>query len=308
MNKQNLKLLPKPKVIVILGPTASGKSRMAINLALQFDGEIVSADSRHVYKEFNIGTNKESSEELAQIPHYLINISTPTEQVYLPDYQQQAFGAIDGIIKKEKLPFLVGGTGLYLSAVIENYQIPNVAPQPELRKELEKLTTDELTFRLKKVDPEGSQLIYQNNRLKLIRAIEFAEVSGQSFIANQRTAPPKHDYCVIGIEVEREKLYQTINKRVFEMLDRGLEQEVKKLSAKYGWDSPAMLSIGYREWKEYFEGTKTKDQVIAEIQQDTRNYSKRQMTWFWRMEKKSKINWVETEAEAKGVIKKFLDS
>lgn len=302
------KLLPKPKVIVILGPTASGKSQLALNLAIKFDGEIVSADSRHVYREFNIGTNKESAEELAQIPHYLINISKPTEQVYLPDYQKQAFEAIDSIITKEKLPFLVGGTGLYLSAVIENYQIPDVAPQPGLRKELEKLTTDELTFRLKKFDPEGSQLIYQNNRLKLIRAIEFAEVSGQSMIANKRTAEPKHDYCVIGIEVEREKLYQTINKRVFEMLDRGLEQEVKKLSAKYGWDCPAMLSIGYREWKEYFDGSKTKDQVIAEIQQDTRNYAKRQMTWFWRMEKKSKINWVENETEAKQVIKKFLDS
>lgn len=292
----------------MLGPTASGKSRMALDLALKFDGEIISADSRHVYKEFNIGTNKETAEELAQIPHYLINISEPTEQVYLPDYQQQAFTAIDTIIHKGKLPFLVGGTGLYLSAVIENYQIPNVAPQPELRKELEKLTTDELTFRLKKVDPEGSQLIYQNNRLKLIRAIEFAEVSGQSLIANQKTAEPKHDYCLIGIEVEREKLYQTINKRVFEMLDRGLEQEVKRLSTKYGWDAPAMLSIGYREWKEFFDGNKTKDQVIAEIQQDTRNYAKRQMTWFWRMEKKSKINWVETEDEAKQVIKKFIDS
>jgi tRNA dimethylallyltransferase len=300
--------MSKPKVIVMLGPTASGKSRMALDLALKFEGEIISADSRHVYKEFNIGTNKETAEELAQIPHYLINISEPTEQVYLPDYQQQAFTAIDTIIHKGKLPFLVGGTGLYLSAVIENYQIPNVAPQPELRKELEKLTTDELTFRLKKVDPEGSQLIYQNNRLKLIRAIEFAEVSGQSLIANQRTAEPKHDYCVIGIEVEREKLYQTINKRVFEMLDRGLEQEVKRLSTKYGWAAPAMLSIGYREWKEFFDGNKTKDQVIAEIQQDTRNYAKRQMTWFWRMEKKSKINWVETEEEAKQVIKRFLDS
>lgn len=300
--------MSKPKVIVMLGPTASGKSRMALDLALKFDGEIISADSRHVYKEFNIGTNKETAEELAQIPHYLINISEPTEQVYLPDYQQQAFTAIDTIIHKGKLPFLVGGTGLYLSAVIENYQIPNVAPQPELRKELEKLTTDELTFRLKKVDPEGSQLIYQNNRLKLIRAIEFAEVSGQSLIANQKTAEPKHDYCLIGIEVEREKLYQTINKRVFEMLDRGLEQEVKRLSTKYGWDAPAMLSIGYREWKEFFDGNKTKDQVIAEIQQDTRNYAKRQMTWFWRMEKKSKINWVETEDEAKQVIKKFIDS
>ena len=308
INVQPIKALPKPKVIVILGPTASGKSALAIHLAQQFRGEIVSADSRHVYKHFNIGTNKITADELKAVPHYLIDISEPTEQIYLPDYQRMAFESIDTILQHQKLPLLVGGTGLYLSAVIDNYQIPNVAPQPKLREELEKLTTDELIFRLKKVDPEGSQLIYQNNRLKLIRAIEFSEITGRGFLTSQATAEPKHDYLVIGIEVDRELLYSRINGRVQEMLKRSLEDEVKQLSGTYGWDCPAMLSIGYREWKDYFAGTKTKEQVIAEIQQDTRNYSKRQMTWFWRMEKKRPIQWVNNETEAKTVILKFLDS
>ncbi|MFH0874040.1 MAG: tRNA (adenosine(37)-N6)-dimethylallyltransferase MiaA [Candidatus Komeilibacteria bacterium] len=300
--------LPKPKVIVILGPTASGKSLMAIHLAQELNGEIVSADSRHVYKYFNIGTNKITIEEQKVIPHYLIDIAEPTDQIYLPDYQAMAVAKIDDILKQQKVPFLVGGTGLYLSAVVENYQIPNVAPQPKLREELDKLTTDELIFRLKKVDPEGSQLIYQNNRLKLIRAIEFSEITGRGFVTSQATAEPKHDYCLIGIEVDRELLYSRINTRVHEMLKRGLEDEVKKLSAQYGWDCPAMLSIGYREWHDYFDKKITREQIISQIQQDTRNYAKRQMTWFWRMEKKTPITWVGNEAEAKSAALKFLDS
>jgi len=296
----------KNKAIVILGPTGSGKTQLALKLAEQLSGEIVSADSRQIYKYLNIGTAKASVLERKKIPHYLIDLAEPDHQVYLPQYQKLALDTIDEIISRKKLPFLVGGTGLYLSAVIENYQIPEVAPQPELRKQLEQLPTEELILKLKQLDPEAAQLIYQNNKIKLIRAIEFAQVSGQAFFGSQSKAEPRHDYLLIGLEVDREELYRRINQRVDQMIEQGLEQEVRSLVQKFDWKAPAMMSIGYREWQPYFSGQKGRSEIIEEIKKDTRNYAKRQMTWFWRMEKTNTINWVVNPEEATELISDFL--
>ena len=298
----------KPKVVVILGPTASGKTELSLDLAEHFGGEIISADSRQVYKGLDIGTSKITSEQAKRVPHYLIDIATPDNQIYLPQYQTLAFEYINKILKRGKLPFIVGGTGLYLSSIVENYQIPNVAPQPKLRSELNKLSANDLVLRLKEVDPEAAELIYQQNKVKLIRAIEFSETSGKSFFGSQKKGQPKHNYLILGVEVEREELYQRINARTESMLEMGLEQEVRQLVDTYGWDAPALMSIGYREWRAYFEKRKTKEEIIEEIKKDSRNYAKRQMTWYWRMEKFDKINWVTDSQEAYEAINYFLKS
>lgn len=295
-----------PKVVVILGPTGSGKSQLAIELAKKFNGEIVSADSRQLYKGMDIGTGKVTATERKQVKHYLLDIAEPDHQIYLPQYQTLAFESINKILKNKKLPLVVGGTGLYLSAIAENYQIPNVPPNPALRAELEAMSTDDLVLRLKKQDPEAAQLIYQNNKVKLIRAIEFNEMSGQRFFQSQKTDRPKHNYLLLGIDIEREELYEKINRRVDEMIKQGLENEVSELVKKFGWDAPGMLSIGYREWQEYFVKQRSLADVIEEIKKDTRNYAKRQMTWFWRMERSSKINWITNSREAVDLISDFL--
>lgn len=277
-----------PKLIVILGPTASGKTELAIKLAKKFKGEIVSADSRQIYKEMDIGTEKPTKKEMKGIPHHLIDIVNPDQDFNVAVYKELAIKKIKDIQNRRKLPFLVGGTGLYISSIVDNIDFPKVSPNKKLRKELEKKTEKELFEIYKKLDPQGSKFIEKENKRRLIRAIEVCKVTGKSFWKQKKKGKPLFSILQIGIKLPKEELRIRINKRIEKMLKQGLEKEVKKLLKKYGW-IPSMQSIGYQEWKNYLEGKISKEEVKNLIKLHTLQFAKRQMTWFKR---DKRIHWI----------------
>jgi len=296
------KIKEKKKLIVILGPTASGKTNLAIGLAKKFNGEIVSADSRQIYKEMNIGTNKPTKEELKEIPHHLIDIIKPDKEFNVVLYKDLAIKAIEKIRKKKKLPFLVGGTGLYIWAVVENIDFPRVPPNKSLRKKLEKKTTKELFEIYKKLDPQGAKMIEKENKRRLIRAIEVCRATKSSFWEERKKKPPLFEVLEIGIKLPKKELEKRIEKRTIKMIKDGLEKEAQSLFKKYK-GHPSLETIGYQEWKDYFEGKIDKAEVIRRIIKNTKKYAKRQMTWFKR---DKKIHWITNQKEAEKLIKNFL--
>jgi tRNA dimethylallyltransferase len=287
------------KLLVILGPTASGKSNLAIQLAEIFHGEIVSADSRQIFKEMNIGTAKILN---SKIPQHLIDFINPTESFSVVQYKKSAYQAIKNIQKKGKLPILCGGTGLYISSVIENWQFPKIPAQNKLRKRLEEKSIQKLLEIYKKIDPQGAQMIDAKNKRRLIRAIEVSSFSNKSFWQQRRKNKPIFDTLLIGLKLSKEELKQRINKRTGRMIQIGLEAEVKNLVNKYGWVS-SLQSIGYQEWKEYFNNKINKKEVQNLIELHTLQYIKRQITWFKKMEG---IKWIEKPEKVIKLIKLFL--
>lgn len=294
----------KKKLIVILGPTASGKTEMAIKLAKKFNGEIISADSRQIYKEMDIGTAKPSKKEQKEVPHYLIDIVKPDEDFNVALYKKLALEKIKEIQKKEKIPFLVGGTGLYISAIVDNLEFPKIPPDKKLRKELEKKSNKELFKIYKKLDPEGAKYIDKNNKRRLIRAIEVCKNSGIPFWKQRKKKKPLFDILQIGIKINKKDLEKRIEKRVNEMVEKGLEKEVKNLFKKYK-NAPVLNTIGYQEWKDFFKGKVKKKELIKKIILHTKQYAKRQMTWFKR---DKRIHWIKDYKEAEKLIEKFLSS
>lgn len=292
----------KKKLIVILGPTASGKTELSIKLAKKFDGEIVSADSRQIYKEMDIGTAKPSREELREIPHHLIDIVKPNQDFNAALYKKLALKKIKEIHKRKKMPFLVGGTGLYISAVVDNLEFPKIPPNRKLRKELEEKSTKELFEIYRKLDPEGAKYIDKNNKRRLIRAIEVCKISGIPFWRQRKKKKPLYEILQIGIKINKKKLEKKIAKRVNEMIKKGLEKEAEKLFKKYK-NVPALDTIGYQEWKDYFNGKIKKEEVIEKIILHTKQYAKRQMAWFKR---DKRIHWVKNFKEAERVLQNFL--
>ncbi len=292
----------KKKLIVILGPTASGKTELSIKLAKKFDGEIVSADSRQIYKEMDIGTAKPSREELREIPHHLIDIIKPNQDFSVALYKKLALKKIKEIHKRKKMPFLVGGTGLYISAVVDNLEFPKIPPNRKLRKELEEKSTKELFEIYRKLDPEGAKYIDKNNKRRLIRAIEVCKISGIPFWRQRKKKKPLYEILQIGIKINKKKLEKKIAKRVNEMIKKGLEKEAEKLFKKYK-NVPALDTIGYQEWKDYFNGKIKKEEVIEKIILHTKQYAKRQMAWFKR---DKRIHWVKNFKEAERVLQNFL--
>ncbi|MBD3269925.1 tRNA (adenosine(37)-N6)-dimethylallyltransferase MiaA [Candidatus Peregrinibacteria bacterium] len=272
-------------LIVVLGPTASGKTKLAIAIAKKFKGEIVNADSRQVYQEMNIGTAKPTIQEQKQAKHHLIDIIKPDQSYSLSDYKKQAESIIDNLHKNEITPVLSGGTGLYLSAIIENYQLPDVKPNQKLRSELEKLSNEQLQQNLNKIDPQKAKTIHPNNRRYIIRAIETANQPVQK-------STPKYQTMKIGIEWPRKKLYQRIETRIDQQLDAGLLEEARQLLKKYPHDLSALTSLGYQELGKYFKNLYNYEQAIEEFKKNTRNYAKRQLTWFRRYQD---INWIAAE-------------
>ena len=275
-----------PKLVVILGPTASGKTDLGIKLAKEFNGEIVSADSRQIYKGMDIGTGKAKNFE--EIPHHMINILNPDEEFNAALFKKEAIGIIDGIIERGKLPFLVGGTGLYIKGVVENMQFPALEADKEMRNGLEKKSVEELFSIYNKLDPEGAQKIDRNNKRRLVRAIEVTKLLGESFF-KERKGEKLYDAVQLGIKLSNEELEKNITKRVDGMIKDGLEGEVKKLYKKYGFDIPPMQTIGYREWRNYFNKKENLEEVVEKIKLDTIKFSKRQMTWF---KKDKTIKWI----------------
>lgn len=297
----------KPKIVVIVGPTASGKSALAIKIAKKFNGEIVSADSRQVYRGMDIGTAKPTKKEMAATRHNLIDIKNPDENYAVAEYKHDAVKVINKIIKNKKTPILVGGTGLYVKAIIDNLNIPEVAPDQKLRKKLEKeIEKHGLKYvfgKLVKLDPEAAYIVDPNNSRRIIRALEIAIKTKKPFSAQRKTGKPLFDFIEIGIKLPKNTLGERINKRVDEMVKNGLVKEVAALIKKYGRYQQSFDAIGYREIIDYLDKKIPLEKAIGLIKQKTRNYAKRQMTWF---NKDKSIRWIKNEKEAEKLVKKFL--
>lgn len=269
-----------PQLIVILGPTASGKSSLGIRLAQRVSGEIICADSRTVYKGLDIGTAKPTAQDQLLVPHHLLDVVAPDEQFTVAVFQKRAQELIKQIAARGSTPILVGGTGLYIDSLLFNFTFAGRA-DISLRQRLESMPIDELQTRILELDipiPRN-----EDNPRHLIRAIERAG-----------TPSHKHDLrpntFIFGVTVDREKLKERIIHRVQQMMDAGLELEVFNLSERFSWDAPGMLSIGYREWRAYFMGQATKEDVQILIQNATWQYAKRQITWFKR---NNHITWLD---------------
>jgi len=297
------KLSRKPKIIVIVGPTATGKTELAIKLAKKFRGEIVSADSRQVYRSMNIGTDKpfdpaqgkpkkiKSAIIIRGIPHHLIDVVEPDEEFTLEHWLELAQEAIEDIERRGRLPIVVGGTGLYISSLIYGFNLPHVAANPKLRKRLEdeikKRGTEPLAKRILKKDPQAAVFLDTKNPRRLIRAWEVMNATKQKFsVLRQKTAEPKYDFLILGLSLPKDILRQKISRRLKNQFRRGLKIEVKFLVKKYGWNLPSLDTLGYSQWKQYIDkkiDKKIEGEIHAQILKDTLNYSKRQMTWFNRL-------------------------
>lgn len=288
----------KPRVIVIVGPTASGKTSASIKLAKLIDGEIISADSMQIYKEMNIGTAKPSVEEMDGIKHHLIDVVSPDEKFNVTLYKKMAEDAINEILSKGKTPIIVGGTGLYTSTLINGIEFSEVEEDKEYREEMMKVAeekgVDFLHNKLREVDPLSADSIDKNNVRRVIRALEIYKLTGRtkSELDKESRKEVKYDYKVYGIETEREKLYQRINARVDVMLQEGLIEEVKNLIQKYEVSSTAIQGLGYKEVIEYLRNEATYDEMVEKLKMETRRYAKRQLTWFRHEEK---IKWYKLE-------------
>lgn len=281
---------PVPSLIIICGPTATGKSRLAISLAQRLNSVILSADSRQVYREFNIGTAKPTAWEQKQVPHYLIDICDPLETLTLADYQEQTQDLIEQLHQDPKTgthasgymaPLLVGGTGLYIKAIVRGLQIPRVAPQPALRSQLLSLGQPQLHAFLRQVDPIASQRIHPNDCTRTLRALEVFYVTGRPISQQQGEYPPSYSTLQIGLDYANVAAGDCrIQQRTQQMLDMGFAAEVKTLCEKYGPDLPLLNTLGYREIRQFLRG----EISLAEAQKltvlHTRQFAKRQRTWF----------------------------
>lgn len=274
----------KNKVIAVVGPTASGKTAFAVDLAEKIGGEIISADSRLVYKGFDIGTAKPTLDERRGIPHYMIDIAEPEVDYSAGLYVHEAKRIIEDIQSRGKVPIIAGGTGLYINILLMNYDLPKVEPDYELREAL-KLEED-LPAILAELDPETAQLIDKNDRKKLIRAIEIVKTTGKPI--QRRKNNPEYEIEWIGLNYPRDVLYDRINRRVDLMFEAGLIDETKNLLQKHGRIPNLLYTIGYQEVIQYLDGLLTLDEAVDKLKQNTRRYAKRQLTWF---RKNPAINW-----------------
>jgi tRNA dimethylallyltransferase len=278
---------PTP-LLAIVGPTGVGKTALSIALAQVLGGEIVSADSRQVYRLMDIGTAKPTAEERAAVPHHLIDVADPGDDFSLAVYQDLAYQAIDGIAARGRLPLLVGGTGQYLAAVLEGWQIPRVAPQPGLRARLEREAAEQgaaaLHTRLARADPGAATSIQPANVRRVIRALEVYEMTGRPISEQQAKRPPPYRARTLWLSLPADTLYARIDARVDAMIAAGLVAEVRGLLARgYGWDLPSMSGLGYREFQPYFAGAATLEQAIERLKFDTHAFARRQPNWFRRL-------------------------
>ncbi len=277
-------LAAEPTLVAIVGPTAVGKTALALALAARLGGEIVSADSRQIYRGMDIGTAKPTPAELAAVPHHLIDIADPDEDFSLALYHDLAIAAIEAIGARERLPLLAGGTGQYLAAVLEGWQIPRVAPQPELRAALEREGAPALHARLAQVDPIAAAGILPNNLRRIIRALEVYELTGRPISEQQRKQPPPYRIRTLWLMLAPERLYARIDARVDAMVAAGLIGEVRGLVERgYGWELPAMSSLGYREFAPYFAGECGLEEAIQRLKFNTHAFARRQANWFRRL-------------------------
>lgn len=299
-----MEFMKKKKVICIVGPTASGKTSLGIELAKRLNGEIISADSMQIYKGLDIGTAKVTDKEAEGIPHHLINICDIGENFSVADFKRMCYDKIDEIIGNGKTPIIVGGTGLYISSVIYNMNFMDENTDFEYRKKLEYLAKENSNGYvydiLKKLDPESAKVIHPNNLRRVIRAIEIAKNSKELKSVHMQKEKnriklenKKYDFYTFCINLDREKLYKRINLRIDIMLNSGILEEAKKIyDMNLDENSTCMQAIGYKEFFPYFLGDDTLENCINNLKKDTRNYAKRQITWF-----KNKINCIYINGE-----------
>ena len=291
----------KQPLIAVVGPTASGKTAVGIELAKEYNGEVISADSMQIYKGMDIATAKPDKEEMQGIPHHLISELEPTSSFSVAEYVKLAQQKIEDIAARGKLPILVGGTGLYVSSLIDNINFDNAITDGSVRRKLteeaEYIGNEAMLERLREIDPEAAEKIPAANLVRIIRALEVYEVTGIPFSRHKelnRMQDSLYNSCMIGLTYkDRSVLYDRINRRVDIMLEKGLIEECRTVyeNEKLG---TACQAIGYKEFIPYFDGARPKEECIDKIKQYSRNYAKRQLTWFRRDER---IQWVEIEED-----------
>lgn len=275
----------KLPLVIILGPTAVGKTAYAIAAARALNGEIVNADSRQVYRHMDIGTAKPTPEQQALVPHHLIDVVTPDKTLSLAQYQRLAYQTIDAIHSRNRLPLLAGGTGQYITAVVEGWTIPEVPPNPALRGELEQLAeredVDAVYERLRALDPITADKVDRRNLRRLIRAIEIVTETGQPMDYDQRKQPPPYDVLQLGLTMERQRLYERADQRLEAMLREGFLDEVRSLlDAGYERALPSMSGLGYRELAAFLAGEMSLEDALAATKRANRDFIRRQYTWF----------------------------
>ncbi|HUS83304.1 MAG TPA: tRNA (adenosine(37)-N6)-dimethylallyltransferase MiaA [Dehalococcoidia bacterium] len=307
-------MTPSKHLIAVAGPTASGKSELALRLASAFDGEIVSADSRQVYRHMDAGTAKPTSEQRALVPHRLIDVIDPDGEFGLAQYLDLAREALDGIWRRGRTPFLVGGTGQYVWALIEGWQVPRVPPDHELRRSLEERAEREgagaLYRELVAIDGAAAARIDPRNVRRVVRALEVRHLTGGATSSRAAKLQPEFEPLILAIDRPRDELYRRIDERVDRMLESGLVDEVRSLLERgYGADLPPMSGIGYRQACAHLRGEMTLAEVAAKMKTESHRLARMQYTWFRRDD--PRIHWVDASAgdpydEAAGIIEAFL--
>ncbi len=303
------------KLVVILGPTSSGKTTLSIKLAKKFNGEIISADSRQVYKGMDIGTGKITKKEMAGIPHHLLDVASPKRKFTAVQYQRLALRAIREIHQKNKIPFLVGGTGFYIQAVTDGIIIPEVKPDWKLRTKLEKKTPEELFLMLQKIDPKRAREIDPKNPRRLIRAIEIV-LKTKKPVPYLKKKPNQFDILIIGIKKEKSELNKLIKIRLLKRLEQGMVNEVKKLKASgLSWNRLEEFGLEYRYIALYLQGKLKYQEMVEKLQKEIEHCAKRQITWFkrhpapetsFRYEASKRIHWVKNYKETNPLLTKFI--
>ncbi len=314
----------KPKILAIVGPTASGKTSLAIDVAKRFHGEIISVDSRQVYRGMDVGTAKPEGKWIESeiekggsinqlfgarktflvegVPHWGIDLIDPQETYSVAEFKTYAQNKIQEIFHRGHLPILAGGTGFWLKAVIDNLDLTQTPADQDLRAQLEARTLGDLFHEYKQLDPEGAEVIDKQNKRRLVRALEVTILTGKPFSQQQTAGESLYDVLQIGLSVSREVLNERIDTRVDEMIARGLIDEVRRLKDRYGCEIESMTGIGYRQICRFLSGEQTLSEAIEEVKKDTHHYAKRQMTWFKR---DGRIVWIEPGTSVEQIVEEF---
>jgi tRNA dimethylallyltransferase len=308
---------PPAALIAVVGPTAAGKTALSIRLAEEATpgagGEIVSADSRQVYRGMDIGTAKAGPEERARVAHHLLDVVDPDQVLSLAEFQAMAYAAIDDIVARGRVPFLVGGTGQYAMAVLEGWQLPHVPPDLDLRRALYTQAEEQgeaaLYARLQALDPAAAAAIDARNVRRVVRALEVVLTTGRPISAQRGKTPPPYRVLMIGLTLPRPELYRRIDRRVEHMIEAGLEAEVRRLvAAGYGFDLPAMSGVGYGQFAPYLAGQATLEDVVTAIKRATRRFVRHQANWFSAAD--ARIHWLDATTdpfpEAERLVRQFL--
>ncbi len=305
-----------PKIVCVVGPTSSGKTALGIRLAKKFRGEIVNSDSRQIYKDFTIGTGKPDGTRgvyqghraflVENIPHYLMDFLDPRNTFSVVEWREKAVEAIKGIRRRDHLPLIVGGTGLYLSALVDNFDFPKVPPNLTMREAFEKKPLSDLVKILLKLDPEAEMVVDLKNPRRVIRALEVSTLTGKPFTQQKRVARPQFDAFQVGIRWDRETLYGRIDAQIDDMVKHGWADEICEMRRQgIPENAPAMSSIGYREMLKYVKGEMKLVDAVAATKSSVHKYAKRQETWFKR---DIRIRWVKNEPEAVKLVKEWLEN